>query len=108
MKSGLYRWNWDSYTNNGEYIIKVIETDKSYFFELVKNTMRFSPAHLDMLFKKSNKVKIAKNNSPHSVKIWHDGDFTIYPYRAGIPYVFESVMEIDYFKKQLKRFNIRG
>lgn len=95
MKNGLYRWAWESYTNNGEYLIKVTETEKSYTFELVENTMRFSPAHMDMLFEKSNKVKINKEKSPHAMNISGDDWFCVYPYRAGIPYVFEYTSKTE-------------
>ena len=96
MKNGLYRYeDRDSYTNRGEYIIKLKETEKSYTFELIKNDMRFSKGHLDMLFSKSKKVKINKEKSPHAINISGDDWFCIYPYRAGIPYVFEYIEESE-------------
>ncbi len=94
MKNGLYRYeDKDSYTNRGEYIVRLTETEKSYTFELLKNDMRFSPAHLDMMFAKSNKVKVNKERSIHAINIVGDDWFCIYPYRAGKPYVFEYVSE---------------
>ena len=96
MKNGLYRYeDKDSYTNRGEYIIKLKEMEKSYTFELIKNDMRFSPAHLDMLFGKSKKVKINKEETHHAINISGDDWFCIYPYRAGIPYVFEYTEELE-------------
>lgn len=92
MKNGLYRYEEKSYGNRGEYIIRLTETEKAYTFELVKNDMRFSPAHLDMMFAKSSKAKVNKEKSPHAINI-EDGWFCIYPYRAGIPYVFEYLSE---------------
>lgn len=89
MKNGLYIHTDNSFGNRGEYIIRLKETDKSYIFELVKNDMRFSPAHLDMMFSKSNKVRVNKDKSPHAINIVGDDWFCIYPYRLGIPYVFE-------------------
>lgn len=95
MKNGFYKYEdrpeCGFTTNVGEIIIKVTETAKSYVFELIKNDMRFSPAHIDMLFKNSKKAKIAKEKSPHAIMLWSDGDFTIYPFRFGIPFWFEYI-----------------
>lgn len=93
MKNGLYRYEDKSYGNRGEYIIRLTETEKAYTFELVKNDMRFSPAHLDMMFEKSNKAKVNKQRSLHAINISGDDWFCIYPYRAGIPFVFEYLSE---------------
>ena len=92
LMNGLYQCiNKDCFGKN-EYdiVIKVIETEKCYNIQLVKNNSRFSPAHIDMLFKDKAKVKMKKENSRHCIKNWHDGTFTIYPFRAGIPFVFEK------------------
>ena len=93
MKNGLYIHKDNSFVNNGEYIIRLKETDKSYIFELVKNNMRFSPAHLDMMFSKSNRVRVNKDKSIHTMNIVGDDWFCIYPYRSGFPYVFEFLKE---------------
>lgn len=92
MKNGLYIHTDYSFGNRGEYIIKLKETKKTYTFELIKNNMRFSPAHLDMMFSKSNKVRVDKNKSPHAINIGEDY-FVIYPCRAGIPYLFDFLKE---------------
>jgi len=34
---------------------------------------------------------LKKNRGGHAMRIWSDGDFTIYPYQAGIPYYFKLV-----------------
>lgn len=94
MKDGLYRYvDKDDATNRGEYIIRLHETPTSYVFEKIKYDMRFSPAHLDMIFKGSNKVTVNKTRSPHAINTWGDDWFCIYPYRAGIPYVFDWMEE---------------
>lgn len=101
MRDGLYRYvDKDDATNYGEYVIKVRETPKSYVFERIKNDMRFSPAHLDMMFENSDRVTISKTRSPHAINTidddWYSLNpnwFCIYPYRAGIPYVFEQTEE---------------
>lgn len=94
MKNGLYIYKDNSFGNRGEYIVKLKETDKSYIFELVKNDMRFSPAQLDMMFSKSNRVKVSKDKSHHAMNTGEDY-FVIYPYRAGIPFLFDRVKNND-------------
>lgn len=90
MRDGLYRYvDKDDATNHGEYIIKLHETATSYVFERIKNDMRFSPAHLDMMFENSGRVTVNKTRLPHAINTVGDDWFCIYPYRAGVPYVFE-------------------
>lgn len=72
-----------------EIIISVKENARSYIFDLISNDSRYNPAHIDMIFAKSNRVKIYKEKSQHAVRIWSNKDFTIYPFRAGIPFYFE-------------------
>lgn len=86
--SGKYKASEDGLFGY-EIIIAVKETKKFYILNLVSNNSRYSPAHIDMLFTKSNKVKINKTKSQHTMRIWSDKDFTIYPFRAGIPFWFE-------------------
>ena len=33
-------------------------------------------------------VTVKKSGSPHGIKVWEDDSFTLYPGRAGLPYVF--------------------
>lgn len=92
MLNGLYQCtkNWQG---NNEYDIKVRvkETEKSYSMQLVENNSRYSPGHIDMLFSKKDKIMIKKEKSQHSMNVWSDNDFTIYPFRAGIPFHFEKI-----------------
>lgn len=91
MKKGLYKHTKDDgYFDKGTIIIGVSETAKSYIFKLIENTFRYSPAHIDMMFAKSNKVIINKEKSPHAINLGEDY-FVIYPYRAGIPFLFEYI-----------------
>lgn len=91
MKKGLYKHTKDDgYFDKGAIIIEVSETVKSYIFKLIENTFRYSPAHIDMMFTKSNKVIINKEKSPHVINLGEDY-FVIYPYRAGIPFLFEYI-----------------
>lgn len=92
MLNGLYQCtrNWQG---NNEYDIKVKvrETEKSYIMQLVENNSRYSPGHIDMLFSKKNKVTIKKEKSQHCMNVWNDDLFTIYPFRAGIPFSFDKL-----------------
>ena len=91
MKKGLYKHTKDDgYFDRGKIIIEVSETAKSYIFELINNTFRYSPVHIDMMFAKSDKVIINKEKSPHAIILGNDY-FVIYPYRAGIPFLFEYI-----------------
>ena len=103
MKNGIYRYEDKSFGNRGEIILKVTETEKTITFELLKNDMRFSPAQIDEMFVKSNKAKINKLKCPHAMDFYNDY-FVIYPYRAGIPFLFEYVeggmMELEKFVKE--------
>lgn len=92
MKKGIYRYSSNEHSyDSGAITIEVSETDKSYIFRLIENSCRYSPAHIDMMFKKSNRVVIKKEKSPHAVIDGKDY-FVIYPYRAGIPFLFEFVV----------------
>ena len=88
LKSGRYlaeKDKWDGY----KIVIAVKETTKSYIFDLLTYESCYSPAQIDMLFAKTKKVRICKEKSQHAIWIWSDRDFTLYPYRAGIPFYFK-------------------
>lgn len=90
LKPGIYKCEPDGAC--GEVTIKVKETEKSYVFTLVENTCYFSPGHIDMLFAKSGRAVIPRDKpSPHAMPWKGDDWFTIYPYRAGIPFLFNLV-----------------
>lgn len=90
MKSRLYEYVDDDIPGGGHITIKVSETDKSYIFALVENTCRYDPWRITSLFKNSNKAIIKKDNGKHAVRTCDDF-FVIYPYRDGIPYLFEHI-----------------
>lgn len=87
LKSGLYRYEHDCPYNRGEIVIKLTNTANSYKMELVKNTIQFTPAQIEMLFK-SGKAIVPKRKSPHSMRFSGDEWFCIYPYRDGVPFPF--------------------
>ncbi len=93
MINGTYKYeDKDDVMNHGRIILKVSETEKAYYFQLIENSMRFSPAHIDMMFSKSDSVRINKERTAHAMNLGEDY-FVIYPFRAGIPFLFELVQE---------------
>ena len=92
LKQGIYKAEnndsiWDSYSVK----MHVKETDKAYIFQLIDLDTLYSAAHIEMMFKRSKRFVLKKNRGGHAMRIWSDGDFTIYPYQAGIPYYFKLV-----------------
>ncbi len=74
--------------------VKVHETDKSYIMQLVEDNSRFFPSYIDMLFGSKNKAVIKKKNSKHYFETCcNDEFFVIYPFRSGIPFLFDRVTE---------------
>jgi len=91
-QAGIYKAEnndsiWDSYSVK----MHVKETDKAYIFQLIDLDTLYSAAHIEMMFKRSKRFVLKKNRGGHAMRIWSDGDFTIYPYQAGIPYYFKLV-----------------
>lgn len=92
MKNGLYRYNQKGgmLLDTGTITVNLKETKKTINLHLVENSCRYSPAHIDMLFAKKDKISIKKQDGSHAVFLY-DNYFVIYPYRAGIPFLFEYV-----------------
>lgn len=89
MKNGTYIYTNQEVWNQGTITIQVKSTDKTLSFTLLENTIRYSPSAIDMLFSKSNAIKINKARSQHSISADYDDWFVMYPYRLGIPFLFE-------------------
>ncbi len=92
LKQGIYK----SEKKEGmfdSYLIKmrVKETEKSYIFELLEFDSRYPPAQMEMLFSKDKKIVLNKNKGGHAMRVWSEDSFTLYPYQAGIPFVFDLV-----------------
>lgn len=93
IKNGIYKCKPDGCC--GEITIEVKETEKAFSFKLIENTCRYSPAHIDMLFSKSDKVINKKQGGRHPMR-FVDGMpdwFVIYPFQAGIPFSFDMEKE---------------
>lgn len=96
--NGRYRAeNSDSIWESYSITMDVKETDKSYIFRLLDFKSRYGAAHIEELFRKSNRVVVRKNQKGcairHAMRIWPDNSFTLYPYQAGIPFYFTPVKE---------------
>ena len=62
---GVYRYeDRGSHTNRGEILLAVQDKGTTLRMQLVSNTMRYSPAHIDMLFKNKKSVTVKKANGP--------------------------------------------
>lgn len=96
MIKGIYKYTHEDNMpmGGGTVTIEVSETEKSYTLRLIENSCRYSPAHIDMLFSKNNKAVINKNKNPHAIN-FYDGYFVMYPYRAGIPFMFEHEERVN-------------
>ena len=71
----------------------VKETKTSFVFDLIENTCRYSPAHIDMMFAKSNRCVNKKQGGRHPMRFIEGlyDYFVIYPFQAGIPFSFDLI-----------------
>ena len=89
---GVYKYqDRESYTNSGEILLSVQDKGESLRLQLISNTMRYSTGHMEMIFGSKRSVNVKKKRSRHAINIVGDSWFCIYPYRAGIPFVFEKI-----------------
>ena len=69
------------------------ETEHSFILTLVENDSRYGAPQIEDMFRKNKRVLIKKAGDKHCVKSWGDNSFTLYPYRVGVPYLFEIEKE---------------
>lgn len=86
MKNGIYKCLKEY--GEADATIKFKETKESYILTLISDDSRYPSGHIEMLFKNSPKAVINKKRSPHGM-VTGDDWFTIYPFRAGMPFLFE-------------------
>ena len=94
LQPGLYRHRHEKeYVERsvhvGDILLRVRETRTSFKLELVENTVRYDAPQIDDLFRNAKQLTIRKNGSRHAMHIWSEHDFTLYPYRVGVPYWFQ-------------------
>ena len=91
LKLGRYNAEQDNgVCDRYKIIVEFKETEKSYVFKLVELEGKYCPGQIEMFFKNSNKVIIRKNKGGHSMRIWSDEDFTLYPFQSGVPFYFKK------------------
>ena len=93
MIKGIYVYESEEKWNRGVVKIQLKETEKSWVLTLIENTIRYCPAQLEMLFKNKDRAVVKKERSEH----YHEfrcsewgSTLLIYPYRAGIPFLFRE------------------
>ena len=91
MISGEYRCSGDDHGYRMDITIEARETEKSYILTLIEDKSRFPSGQIEKLFKKSKKVVIPKvNRKPGGHPAMnHETWFVIYPFQAGMPFLFE-------------------
>lgn len=91
LNAGIYvSENSDSLFSAYKIKIFVKETDKSYKLKLIEFDSRYAGDHMKLVFNDKGKATIEKDKSRHTIRIWGENDFTIYPFRAGIPFYFRK------------------
>jgi len=94
IQNGIYRYAHEG-MGGGVVEMEVKETPTAFTFRLLKNTCRYSPAHIDMLFSKSDRVINKKKGGRHPMRFCegYDDWFVLYPFQAGIPFLFDLVKD---------------
>lgn len=92
LKSGRYISECTmDYIHQYKIILDVKESEKSYIFMLIECNSIYDADHIKMMFKNANQIVIKKSNCTHAIIKYSDSDFTIYPYRLGVPFYFRLV-----------------
>lgn len=90
LEPGLYRAEqdggiFDSYT----YVLEAKETVSSYILKLVECSNFYANNQIEAIFGGKNEVVIPKNiQALHRIQPWSEQDFTIRPFRVGVPIHF--------------------
>ena len=97
LESGRYESkDLDCLDPYDRYIIlmDVKVTEKSYIFTLRDFKTNYGATQMSDFFRKSSRVVIPRDKpSKHGIKTWSNKSFAFYPYRIGVPYVFNKVEE---------------
>ena len=73
-----------------EIKINVSETEKAFVLTLLELNARYGATQIEDMFSRSKRVMIKKDGSKHAIRVWGDEDFTLYPYRVGVPFYFKK------------------
>lgn len=72
------------------YVMEVKESEKSYSFKMLETENRYADDQIETMFGGKKRIILRKDKpSRHGVKVWSDHDFTLYPYRVGVPFYFK-------------------
>lgn len=101
MLNGIYKCTiTKQYANTGDevftmgdIIVRAKDSEKSLALTLLENTVRYDAPQIDDMFRENKTIKINKRGSKHAYNEWGDNSFTLYPYRVGVPYIFELITE---------------
>lgn len=98
IQNGVYRYKHEE-MGGGIIELDVMEKANAFTLKLLKNTCRYSPVYMDMLFSKSNRAVVRKQGSRHAMRFSENFDdwFIIYPFQGGIPFLFELVKNQEGF-----------
>ena len=87
-----YRYFDQSPVFGGEILVDAKETKSAFILRLVSFRVRYPHGGIDTLLfgNADGLVRIPKRSSTHALNIWPH-DFVLYPYRAGVPFLFVEV-----------------
>lgn len=96
LQTGLYcsEHQSDNYLDNYRVVIHLKETATAFHLTLVDGQFRYGAPQLEAVFQRGEKIRVLVHKhrrNQHAMCIWSDHDFTIYPYRAGVPYHFVKI-----------------
>lgn len=90
--SGIYKCEvWYDSISMGNIILAVNETEYAFTLKLLKNTVRYDSPQIDDMFANTDTVRIKKSGSKHAINVCSQKRFVLYPYRVGVPYMFDLV-----------------
>ena len=93
LKTGVYKCIFESEYSwkRGEIIILLRNLPQTLELKLLKNSVRYDAPQIDDMFRNKRIITLRKKYSPHAFNVWGEDNFTLYPYRAGVPYYFKLV-----------------
>ena len=96
MINGIYIYErTDCCGFNGQIKIRLEETEKLYRIKMLENTTKYDYDHFANIFNGKTSVSIQKSGGNHACTVFPDEDFLIYPFRAGIPFLFRKINSLS-------------
>ena len=94
LESGRYiSENLDDLNHFYRYIIEldIVVNEKSYILTLRGLKTKYGATQIEDMFRKSKRYVFRRNKpNEHAMCVWDNTSFTLYPYRLGVPYVFNK------------------